>query len=90
MTGDEACLHNPTSDRATFLVERPHLPPGAAFQVAGRRVRATRPLRVAVPPGGTTLVRLSTGGTPSPRGRPRCSLAVTGPGAVESASEVPA
>lgn len=73
MTGDEACIHNPGSEPRTVSVERPHLPPDAAFDVSGQRRRV--PGEVVVPAGGTVLVRMIPGiGAPAPRRLPRCSI----------------
>ena len=59
MTADEACLHNPDPEPRTCAVTRPGLPEGLRLQAQG--TRGAGPLRVTIPPGGTSIVRVVGG-----------------------------
>jgi hypothetical protein len=62
MTTNEACLHNPDPGPRTFTVWRPDLPVGSRFEGTNRE--AAEGLRVTVPPGAKTTIRLLRGKQP--------------------------
>src|SRR5207245_11606676 len=75
MTSNEACLHNRGTVPRRYLVWRPDLPGGDAFQVDDGPAFRTQPLELEVPAGGTSVVRVLPGAQPPPLGRrQQCSL----------------
>jgi glycosyltransferase involved in cell wall biosynthesis len=77
MMANEICLHNPDGTPRSYLVHRPHLPPGTLLQVAGDledQPQAAEEVSVTVKPGSTALVQVTTTGHGLARRAPRCSV----------------